>query len=67
MSADMFKVIVERPRWGSRHAPAVKLKKGKNDFQHIGLKRHVRESISSRHPEAIISACPSLTDCLTIL
>ena len=43
MRADMFKVIVERPRWGSRHAPPVKLKKDKNDFKQIGLKRHARE------------------------
>ena len=43
MRADMFKVIVERPRWGSRHAPSVKLKKDKSDFKKIGLKRHVRE------------------------
>ncbi|WP_193790358.1 hypothetical protein [Sphingobium sp. SYK-6] len=43
MRADMFKVIVERPRWGSRHAPPVKLKNDHNDFKQIGLKRHVRE------------------------
>lgn len=42
MRADMFKVI-ERPRWGSRHAPPVKRKKDKNDLKQIGVKRHVRE------------------------
>ncbi len=29
MREDMFKVIVERPRWGSRHAPAAKLRHDK--------------------------------------
>jgi len=29
MREDMFKVIVERPRWGSRHAPKAKLRKDK--------------------------------------
>lgn len=43
MRADMFKVIVERPRRGSRYAPAVKLKKDRNPYKQIGLKRHVRE------------------------
>lgn len=41
MRADMFKVIVERPRWGSRFAAPVKLKKDYTDQHHIGLKRHV--------------------------
>ena len=41
MRADMFKIIVERPRWGSGHAPAVKLKRSRNDFVFIGHKRHV--------------------------
>jgi hypothetical protein len=36
----MFKVIVERPRWGSRFAAPVKLKKDHTDQSHIGLKRH---------------------------
>lgn len=43
MRADMFKVIVERPRWGAGHAPPVKLKKDKNPHTYIGLKRHARE------------------------
>jgi hypothetical protein len=43
MRADMFKVIVERPRWGASHAPPVKLKKDKNDFRQIGLNRHAKE------------------------
>lgn len=42
MRADMFKVIVERPRWGSRHAPSVKLKRSDPGIQFIGHKRHVR-------------------------
>jgi hypothetical protein len=44
MRADMFKLIVERPRWGASHAPPVKLKKDPDqDRKFIGLKRHVRE------------------------
>lgn len=44
MRADMFKVIVERPRWGSRHAPAAKLKQDKNvDRKFVGHKRHAWE------------------------
>jgi hypothetical protein len=44
MRADMFKLIVERPRWGASHAPPVKLKKDRDqDRKFIGLKRHVRE------------------------
>jgi hypothetical protein len=44
MRADMFKVIVERPRWGASHAPPVKLKKDRDqDRKFVGLKRHVRE------------------------
>jgi len=40
----MFKVIVERPRWGSRFADAAKLKKDPNfDRSHVGLKRHAGE------------------------
>lgn len=42
MRADMFKVIVERPRWGAGHAPSVKLRKDKNPYKHIGLKRHAK-------------------------
>lgn len=37
MRADMFKIIVERPRWGAGHAPPVKLKKDRQDFKQIGL------------------------------
>lgn len=44
MRSDMFKVIVERPRWGARHAPSVKLKKDKNPHKRIGLKRHAWEN-----------------------
>lgn len=41
MRSDMFKVIVERPRYGSRHAPAAKLKRTYDqNIKHIGLKRH---------------------------
>jgi hypothetical protein len=44
MRADMFKVIVERPRWGASHAPAVKLKKDKNvDRKFVGHRRHAWE------------------------
>jgi hypothetical protein len=44
MRADMFKVIVERPRWGHRRAESVKLKKGRHqDIKHIGLKRHAAQ------------------------
>ncbi|WP_292965772.1 hypothetical protein [Novosphingobium sp. UBA1939] len=43
MRDDMFKVIVERPRWGARHAASPKLKRMPHaDTKHIGLKRHVR-------------------------
>lgn len=40
MRADMFKVIVERPRWGAGHARSVKLKRSRNDLKAVGLKRH---------------------------
>ncbi len=44
MRADMFKLIVERPRWGAGHAPPVKIKKDRDtDRKFIGLKRHVFE------------------------
>jgi hypothetical protein len=43
MRADMFKVIVERPRWGVRHASSVKLKKDRDPHKSIGLKRHAWE------------------------
>jgi hypothetical protein len=41
----MFKVIVERPRWGAGHAAHPKLKRTKDyNIKHIGLKRHAIES-----------------------
>ncbi|MES2289462.1 MAG: hypothetical protein V4530_06960 [Pseudomonadota bacterium] len=43
MRADMFKVIVERPRWGASHAPPVKLRKDRDPRKQIGLRRHARE------------------------
>lgn len=43
MRADMFKVIVERPRVGSRYALSPKLKRAPDpDVSHIGVGRHVR-------------------------
>lgn len=42
MRADMFKVIVERPRWASRHAAAVKLKRSDPGIHFIGHKRHAK-------------------------
>ncbi len=42
MRADMFKVIVERPRWGASHASPVKLKKDRDPRTFIGLKRHAK-------------------------
>lgn len=43
MRADMFKIIVERPRWGASHAQSAKLKRTYDqDIKHIGLKRHAR-------------------------
>jgi len=49
MRADMFKVIVERPRWGASHASSPKLKRTK-DFaiKHIGHKRHASENTPYR-------------------
>jgi hypothetical protein len=43
MRADMFKIIVERPRRGASHAPSPKLKRTNGFVKHIGLKRHARE------------------------
>lgn len=41
MRDDMFKVIVERPRWGASHARSPKLKTMPHpDAHHIGMKRH---------------------------
>ncbi|MFT4054064.1 MAG: hypothetical protein QM681_06120 [Novosphingobium sp.] len=43
MRDDMFKVIVERPRWGASHAASPKLKRMPHaEARHIGLKRHAR-------------------------
>jgi hypothetical protein len=43
--SDMFKVIVERPRWGAGHASSPKLKRTKDyALKHIGLRRHACES-----------------------
>lgn len=52
MRDDMFKVIVERPRWGASHAASPKLKRMPNaDAQHIGLKRHAR--IGARYTKGL--------------
>jgi hypothetical protein len=41
----MFKVIVERPRWGASHASSAKLKRTKDyTIKQIGLRRHACES-----------------------
>lgn len=40
MRHDMFKIIVERPRWGASHAASAKLKRSDPDCKFIGLKRH---------------------------
>ncbi len=41
MRDDMFKIIVERPRWGAGHAVSAKLKGNRTpDSKQIGLKRH---------------------------
>ena len=45
MREDMFKVIVERPRWGSRHAARSKLRYDKvPDRKHATGRRMVLES-----------------------
>ncbi len=45
MRSDMFKVIVERPRWGASHASSPKLKRTKDyTIKNIGHKRHALES-----------------------
>lgn len=52
MRDDMFKVIVERPRWGASHAASPKLKRMPHaDAQHIGLKRHAR--IGARYTKGL--------------
>ncbi len=44
MRDDMFKVIVERPRWGSRWIESPKLDRDKyHDRGSIGLRRHAKE------------------------
>ena len=46
MREDMFKVIVERPRWGSRHAPKAKLRHDKApDRKHATGRRMALEQI----------------------
>lgn len=43
MRSDMFKIIVERPRWGASFAASPKLKRTHSpDIKHIGLKRHAK-------------------------
>lgn len=43
MRSDMFKVIVERPRWGAGRARSVKLKRSRDpNCKFIGLKKHVK-------------------------
>ena len=43
MRDDMFKVIVERPRWGASHAASPKLKRTPHPDTHcIGVKRHAK-------------------------
>ncbi len=52
MRADMFKVVVERPRWGASHASSPKLKRTPDPFiQHIGLKRHA--AIAARYSKSL--------------
>jgi hypothetical protein len=52
MRADMFKVIVERPRWGASHAASPKLKRKLHpDTHHIGLKLHAR--IGARYTKSL--------------
>ena len=52
MRSDMFKVIVERPRWAASHAPSPKLKRTKDQtLKRIGLKRHVFED--ARYAKAL--------------
>lgn len=52
MRADMFKVIVERPRWGASHAQSPKLKGNKTqDIKQIGLKRHAH--IGARYSKSL--------------
>ncbi len=45
MRDDMFKIIVERPRWRRGHTPSAKLKLFRDDRAAIGLKRHVYEEL----------------------
>lgn len=45
MRADMFKVIVQRPRLGVRYATSAKLKRTRDhSIKHIGHKRHAYET-----------------------
>lgn len=52
MRADMFNVIVERPRWGASHAQSPKLKGNKTqDIKQIGLKRHAH--VGARYSKSL--------------
>jgi len=52
MRDDMFKVIVERPRWGASHAPSPKLKTTPHpDTRCIGMMRHAK--IGARYTKAL--------------
>jgi len=52
MRDDMFKVIVERPRWGASHAESPKLKRMPHaDTRNIGLKRHAH--IGARYTKSL--------------
>lgn len=52
MRADMFKVIVERPRWGAGHAASPKLRRSLDPGIHqIGLKRHAK--IGAPYPKSL--------------
>lgn len=52
MRDDMFKVIVERPRWGASHAASPKLKRmPQADTPYIGLKRHA--CIGARYSKSL--------------
>ena len=50
MREDMFKVIVERPRWGAGHAPRPKLRKDKYPGRKkVGLRRFAKEQGYTKH------------------
>lgn len=63
MRDDMFKVIVERPRWGARYAASPKLKRLPDpQAKHIGLKRHAL--IGARHTKMLNENLAPLLRCL---